>query len=123
MNLTPKSLFEVPFSRTKELWLYVVDIFKYKIYKMLNNRNLSFIQELFSFVCLFFFLSTWVFFHEHSRFTGQQWKGEGICLTPLYHFHPLRRHLDISRAITVESSPLPIASSRTQTGNLCLTCG
>ena len=55
MNLTPKSLFEVPFSRTKQLWLYVVDIFKYKIYKMLNNRNLSFIQELFSF-CLFFFL-------------------------------------------------------------------
>ena len=122
MNLTPKSLFEVPFSRTKELWLYVVNIFKYKMYKMLNNRNPSFIQELFSFVLLFS-VSTWVFFHEHSRFTGQQWKGEGIYLTPLYQFHPLLRHLDISRAITVESSPLPIASRRTQTGNLCLTCG
>ena len=35
----------------------------------------------------FFFFSIWVFFHEHSRFTGQQGKGEGIYLTPLYHFH------------------------------------
>ena len=31
----------------------------------------------------FFFFSIWVFFHEHSRFTGQQGKGEGIYLTPL----------------------------------------
>ena len=61
-------------------------------------------------ICFFYFyfyyFSTWVFFHEHSRFTGQQRKGEGIYLTPLYHFHPLHRHLDISRAITAESSPL-----------------
>ena len=66
----------------------------------------------------FFFFSIWVFFHEHSRFTGQQGKGEGIYLTPLYHFHPLHRHLDISRAITAGSSPLRIAGSRTWTGNL-----
>ena len=39
--------------------------------------------------------------------------GEGISLTPLYHFHPLHRHLDISWATTAESSPLHIASSRT----------
>ena len=65
-----------------------------------------------------FFFSIWVFFHEHSRFTGQQGKGEGIYLTPLYHFHPRHRHLDISRVITVESSPLHIAGSRTRTGNL-----
>ena len=39
--------------------------------------------------------------------------GGGIYLTPLYHFHPLHRHLDISRAITAESSPLHIAGSRT----------
>ena len=56
----------------------------------------------------------WVFYHEHSRFTGRQKKGEGISLTPHYHFHPLRRHLDISRAIAAESLPLRIASSRTQ---------
>ena len=47
-----------------------------------------------------------VFFHNHSRITGLQGKGEGISLTPQYHFHPLHRYLDISRAITAESSPL-----------------
>ena len=66
----------------------------------------------------FFFFSIWVFFHDHSRITGLQGKGESISLTPHYHFHPLHRHLDISRAITAESSPLHIASSRTRTGNL-----
>ena len=66
----------------------------------------------------FFFFPIWVFFHEHSRFTGQQGKGEGIYLTPLYHFHPLHRHLDISQVITAKSSPLHIAGSPTRTGNL-----
>ena len=56
---------------------------------------------------VFFFFSIWVFFHEHSRFTGQQGKGEGIYLTPLYHFHPLHRHLDISRAITDHQATRP----------------
>ena len=32
-------------------------------------------------------------------------------LTPNYQFHLLQRHLDISRAITAEKSPLHIASS------------
>ena len=64
------------------------------------------------------FFSVWVFFHEHSRFIGQQGKGEGIYLTPLYHFHPLDRHLDISQAIAAKSSPLHIASSRTRSGNV-----
>ena len=31
-------------------------------------------------------------------------KGEGISLTPHYHFHPLHKQLDISWAITAESS-------------------
>ena len=65
-----------------------------------------------------YFFSTWVFFHEHSRFMGQQGKGTGIYLTPLYHFQPVHRHLDNSWAITAESSPLHIASNRTRTGNL-----
>ena len=65
-----------------------------------------------------FFFSIWVFFHEHSLFTGQQGKGEGIFLTPLYHFHPLHRHLDISRAIAAGNPPLHIASIQTRTGNL-----
>ena len=64
------------------------------------------------------FFSIWVFFHDHSRITGLQGKGEGISLTPHYHFHPLHRHSYISRAITAESLPLHIASSRTRTGNL-----
>ena len=64
------------------------------------------------------FFSLWVFFHEHSRLTGQQWKGEAISLTPFYQFHPLHRHLDISRAITAESSPLRIPSGRTRTRSL-----
>ena len=64
------------------------------------------------------FFTIWVLFHEHSRITGLQGKGEGIPLTPHYHFHPLHRHLDISRAITAESSPLHITSSRTWTGNI-----
>ena len=60
------------------------------------------------------FFSIWIFFHEHSRFIGEQGNGEAISLTPLYHFHPLHRqlgHLDISLAITTEISPLHIAIS------------
>ena len=61
------------------------------------------------------FFSIWVLFHEYSRITGLQWKGEGIPLTPHYHFHLLYKHLDISRAITAESSPLHIASNPIRT--------
>ena len=80
------------------------------------------------------FFSIWVFFHEHSRITGLQRKGEVISLIPYYHFHPLHRHLDISRAITAGSKrnlhiakgickrSLHIASSRTRTGNLWFPC-
>ena len=59
---------------------------------------------------LFFFFSIWVFFIDHSRITWPQGKGEGISLTPHYHFHALHRHFDISRAIIVKSSPLHIDS-------------
>ena len=59
-----------------------------------------------------------VFFQEHSRFPGQQGGEEGISLIPLYHFHTFHRHLNISWAISAESSLLHIASSRTQTRNL-----
>ena len=43
-----------------------------------------------------YFFSIRVFFHKHSRITGQQGKWEGISLTPHYHFYPLHRHWDIS---------------------------
>ena len=61
-----------------------------------------------------------IFFDGHSRFTGHQGKDEAISLTLLYHFHPLHRHLGISRAITAGSSPPHIASSRTRTGKFSL---
>ena len=79
---------------------------------LLKKRNIVKI------ILKFFFFPIWVFFYEHSRITGLQRKGEGISLTPHYQFHSLHRHLDISRTITAESSPLHIASSRTRTGNL-----
>ena len=64
-----------------------------------------------------FFLPGFPFTNIHD-FTGLQSKGEGISLTPHYHFHSFRRHLNIGRVITVGSSPLRIASSRTRTGDL-----
>ena len=66
--------------------------------------DLSFFYCKVTIYFFFFFFSIWVFFHEHSRFTGQQGKGEGIYLTPLYHFHQLHGHLGISRAITARKS-------------------
>lgn len=38
-------------------------------------------------------------FTQHSRFTEHQEKGRPL-LIPLYHFHPLLKHLNISRVIT-----------------------
>ena len=67
---------------------------------------------------LFIYFSMGVFFHNHSWTTGLQGKGEGISLTPHYHFHLLHWHLDISWVISAESSSLHIAMSRTRTGNL-----
>ena len=67
---------------------------------------------------LLFFI--WVFFHGHSQITGLQMKGVRISLTPDYHFHLVHRHLDISEAITPESSFLHIGSSWTRTGKLSM---
>ena len=70
-----------------------------------------------TFSVFFFFLPGFSFtnIHHPRDSTG---KGEGIYLTPLYHFQPLHRHLDISRAITAEVSPLHIASCRSRTRSL-----
>ena len=38
-------------------------------------------------------------------------RGRAFLFTPHYYFHPLHRHLDISRAITAESSPVIVYSS------------
>ena len=57
----------------------------------------TFLQDCKLFLILFF--SIWVFL----QITGLQGKGEGLSLSPHYHFYPLYRHLDISREITAES--------------------
>ena len=42
--------------------------------------------------------------YKHSRFTGQEGKGVGIYLTPLYQLHPLHWQLDVSQAIIAKDS-------------------
>ena len=85
----------------------------------LKNGETCLEQSYSTSVFFFFFLYLgWVSFHNHSRITVLQGKGEDISLTPHYHFHPLHKHLDISGAITAESSSLHIGSTRTRTGNL-----
>ena len=63
------------------------------------------------------FFPAWVFFHEHSQFTGQQEKGEVICLSSLYHFYPLCSFLNISRTTKAETLFLRIASCWALTRN------
>ena len=106
--------------------IMMCDIFNIGIYMHVESKYLS--DSWFPFrncsgvICRarrnIYIFSIWILFHEHSQFTGQQEKGEAISLTSLYHFHPLHRHLDISRAITAGSSPLHLASSRIRTGKL-----
>ena len=64
-----------------------------------------------SYMSYMFSFSAGVFFHEYSRFTGQQGKEQGIYLSPVYHLHPLHSYLNINQAITAKSLPLHIASS------------
>ena len=47
--------------------------------------KVAFILHLFSLKCPGFLFSIKVFFHEqHLQFSGLQWKGDGISLTPHY---------------------------------------
>ena len=109
---------------TGSRFFVLFSLFSFNLYCVLNKLKdmknfhsylLYTVLQLFciDIICLFqldenvlIFFSISVFFHEHSQFTGQQEKGEAISLIPLYHFHPLYRHLDITRGITAESSPL-----------------
>ena len=54
-------------------------------------------------------------FSANHRTEGE---GGGHSFNSSVQLHPLHRQLDISRAITAESSPLHIGSSRTWNGNL-----
>ena len=58
-----------------------------------------------------FFLSGFSFMniHESQDCSG---RGGGVSLTPHYHLHLLHRNLDISWAITAESSPLYIPTQK-----------
>ena len=69
----------------------------------------------------FLFFSIWVFFSFDIDFTHHSMGRQKPILTNLYHFHLRRKHLDISKTITAESSPLSVVSDdRTQTRNLWL---
>ena len=78
-------------------------------------------QRRVTFILFFSFFSYLGFLSRPFTNHRTAGEGEGNSLTPHYHFRPLHRHLDISRAITVGSSPLRIASSRTRTGNISST--
>ena len=60
----------------------------------------------------FFFLSMFSLTINHDL-QDSRGRGGAISLIPLYDFHLLHRHVDISQAITTGSSPLRIASNWT----------
>ena len=55
--------------------------------------------------CSFFFLSGFSFTKIHDS-QDSRGRGEVFCLTPLYHFYRLCRHLNISGTATAGSLPL-----------------
>ena len=75
------------------------DVTDFEICRFIKNAKIS----------QFFYLG----FPSPSIYKSQDSRGRGRqILTPLYHFHLLHKHLGISLAITVESSPLHIASKQ-----------
>ena len=97
------------------VFLKILHNFQKKVFhrKPMRNWFYKILQNLLFFSFYLGFLS--------QTFTNQRTVGGGglgISLTPYYHFYPLHRNLDISRAITAESSPLHIASSQTRAGSL-----
>ena len=103
------------FQWPQEVWWFFKEVLKPWNFKTLRFY-FTIVCNMFSW--FYYYFSIWVFFHDHSRITEMQGKGEGISLAPHYHFHPLHRHLDITQVIAVESSPLYIGSSRARTRNL-----
>ena len=81
------------------VWLHfwICKISKYT--RVLNILGLYRVLNMPEYEFCFLFFSIWVFFHVDSRFLGQQGKVEAIYLTPLYHFHPLHRRLEICRRL------------------------
>ena len=92
-------------------FLFLISI--WHLYLSLKNKISSFCKwhMYFSFFSLSLSLSLGLLSQTFTihRLTGQQGKREAISLTWVK---------DITRVVTAESSPLYIASSQTQTGNL-----
>ena len=81
------------------------------------DEKMTKLQQLRVFKMIHFFCFVlFVFFRNHSQFTGSQWKGEANSLTPPYQFYLLYKNLDISWTITVDSWPLHEAGSQNKTG-------
>ena len=98
---------------TKNLALKLFSQGSIKLYNLSKNEKKNLFWGNFFFFFHLGFLS--------RTFTNHRTVGEGggdFFLTPYYYFHPLHRHLDISRAITAENGPPQIASNRTRTENL-----
>ena len=72
--------------------------------QLVNKKCYTQVRPVIFFLVLGF--PSWPFTNHR---TAGEW--EGISLSPHYKFHCLHRHLDISRAITAESSPPYIACS------------
>ena len=96
---------------------YKIEVMITSLIEMLELPNLGHIFHIwfkFDHIHNIFFLSRFSFTTIHE---SQDCRGRGgIPLTPYYHFHSFYRHLDISRVITADSSPLPIGRSWTRTG-------
>ena len=82
--------------------MYFVVVFSY--WGLFSKNNVFLLFSTSSLIAL-------DFFHENSRFTRQQGKGEAISMARLYQFHPLLKHLDLSQAVILESSLRHITSS------------
>lgn len=95
------------------IWYYRIIIVAFHIPRNADNVLCNFLRTIGRAKILFSIL---VFFNEHSRFTGQQGKGDAILLTPLYYFHRIYGHLDINQAIAAVSLTLCMASSQDSTG-------
>ena len=86
------------------------------IYSNITSVLLREMHIMTTLLCIYFlFRYSFTNIHDSQDNRG---RGEAISLTPLYHFHPLHRHVDTSWTITAESSPLHIANTPSQTGDI-----
>ena len=63
------------------------------VYRLYQHTRVLWFESLFNF---FFYLSFLSWTYSNHRTAGE---GDGVCLTPHHHFHPLHRHLDINLVI------------------------